>query len=581
MSQRKFILCSAPHGGRYAKFDETGIPLTEAEERTGINGTENSKFSEFMPVTVEDTLAEMKVLYEKGVRFFHDHSYDQNGIHACDPVFYQKLEAGLREIDPQLVHSVASSNRRGAEVVVFEKIFEGLQKLGIKSLEEVDVNNQEHLDVFINANMTRFRGTSIPVKPDTITTITNLEYGVLSPAKEGQDVARLFSATHPKLIEGYYDAHVAQLDSRGVNHEIEVSTMRAFEAIEKHFENGDRGFNKIGDPVHFVILFNFTAGLRLTDENVKGVLDEIEKFKERNPDHQVAVSFGMVATPKEAAKEKREKGDELPLNPKYNPDDPGHQPQFSELDYRKLIELTLKHDQNGLVDAFRVGPEDTPQMYGEQRSSTYFVDEMLELFKEYDLGVETDTMRVREAFNLQPRNVERDKLLSKNTSFLPKEVDVIESARGLYEMGFDHTRVGNRAVTNYDRAMQFGGKIYTDFIQQQLQEFKQKFKDYRKSQSVISEVKQLVQDGYTGISEIGTEAGDVDVNLKLKVTKKGKLKLLNDEGEYERIKTRDVTKNNDGSFDIGGRKVNFEQVPETAIQMMETNKLWYNSMGLG
>ncbi len=394
MARKSFVLCSAPHGGRYARIDETSGDLLRDIEAMLKTPITESKVSEHMPIYIQETIDQMKELYDLGVRFFHDHAFDLSGIHSTATQFYEAIETGLREIDPEVIHSVASSNRRGAGIVVLYNIIQELKSKNIDP-SQVDPNDSYHLSIFINGNIERFKGSLIPVPPDTITTITNLEYTISSKVIPERAHARLFSATHPELIQGYYQKHIQQLENTGVNHEIEVSTMKAFDIIEHHFENKAISlYNKIGDPVHFVILFNFTNGLLLNDDNVKKVLQKIQEFKQRNPSHKVAVTFGLVILPKLAAKTKRNKGKALPTN---------SAGKYLELDYRELIEMTLKHDTSGLVGCFRVGTEDTSIMYGKQQNDIFFIKEILGIFSEYGLSVEENTLAARNVFNLPPR----------------------------------------------------------------------------------------------------------------------------------------------------------------------------------
>lgn len=439
MANTSFGLCSAPSGGRYAKIYELG----GSEKARGEGG-----YSKYMPIRSHEVLSQMQELHDVGVRSFHQHSFDECGIHACDPKFYTEISRGLREIDPQAMLSFASSLRRGQLYRIYDQIARNFSTMGVNSYKQIDPQNPEHLGVFVDAHLTRFEGSSVYPPPDTLTTITAFEYAVLSNPKNmphERQISRMMSGKDERVIKGYYEKHVEILKQNNVHHEIEVSTTHSFRAIKDHFED-PKNPEKIGNPVHFVILFGFSKELALNDENVQFALEEIENFKQRNPNHQVSTTFGAVIRPKQAAA-KRTDGLKTSIE--------------GGLDYEDLVRLTLKHDHNNLVTTFRFGNEDTPAMYGEQVSDVDLAKDLAErIFPKYGITVEKDALALRKRHNLPERNPIVDMVLAQQTR-VPESVNVLDTVMRLRAIGFDPAgleKISNTAKRIHD-ALDFSGGL--------------------------------------------------------------------------------------------------------------------------
>lgn len=424
MKTKKVVLCSAPHGGRYARIDEkTKKLLRDVEYDSNLSFFETN-FSRFMPTSPTETLKQMQALYRNGVRVFHDHAYDRDGIHAATLSFYEEVDAGLRNIDPNVIHSVASSNRRGELIVVLYNIINRLLAMNVDPFD-FDPKDPKIVQVFIDENLDRFKGTFSKSTPDTITTITNLEYSVdntIDPSTTRQrEIAFLYSATHPAVIQGYYEKHITNLSKTSIHHEIEISNIQSFQIILKHFEN------RITSPVHFVILFNFTDDFKFNKTNVNAILNNIKAFKKRNPNHHVILTFGLVILPHLAKKVKRTAGQTLTQDSAGN---------YLELDYRELVELTLKLDTDHLVDCFRFGTEDTTVMYGKQTSDEQLVQEMHEILRDNKLEIERNTDYIRnELFKFPARTEAKSQVITDPEIY--KDPDVNTKYSWLIENGFE------------------------------------------------------------------------------------------------------------------------------------------------
>jgi len=170
----------------------------------------------------------------------------------------------------------------------------------------------------------------------------------------------------------YYRQLRSLCEQFGANEELELTTWGAFNVLRKVALDSNPGM--LGRP-HWVLLFGFSSRLPIDFETYQRALQKVERFTEATG-IRPAITVGAVIRPSEAARTKRGEG---------SPSTDG------EHDYREVLEWVLSDDR---VDAFRVGLEDTPLLYGEPQSNVGLVQAAAAICKEHGIAIETRRSKV-------------------------------------------------------------------------------------------------------------------------------------------------------------------------------------------
>ena len=154
--------------------------------------------------------------------------------------------------------------------------------------------------------------------------------------------------------------------------EIEITTMGQFDVLKQMTESGNYHMDA---PIHFVILLGFSNGLPIDKKTYEEALRNIEDLR-RGIDQPTVISVGAVIRPKEASAFPR------PL-------------LKGKHDYQEVMEWVTNDPR---VNIFRVGLEDTPELYGWQLTNPQLVTHAVNFFNGHGRDVITDPKILRAAF---------------------------------------------------------------------------------------------------------------------------------------------------------------------------------------
>lgn len=352
--QTSLVLAAALTGARYHPSRYPAVPIAPTQ-------------------VVADTIA----CFREGARFFHVHARNPlTGVQFANLDWYREvLNRARTVIHPRLPFGVATS-RKGDEVeATIAQMVETARRRhgGLASVEDM-----------VEGELARAIG--IHSGPDTVTSFTAPEILAARRAlpTAGIDASLASYSPHvrwkdPLVVRGYYRRLRALANRLRVRQELEITTAEAFPVIEDIASDPSLG---IDHRLHVVFLFGFSARLPIVRTTYERALDWVEQLR-HTTGADARISVGAVIPPHRAAR---------------HPGVPA--PGASESagnDYQQVLSWVLEDDR---VNAFRVGLEDTPVLYGEHRSNAWLVRHVRMLTEAAGVAIETDVPAVRTRLGL-------------------------------------------------------------------------------------------------------------------------------------------------------------------------------------
>jgi uncharacterized protein (DUF849 family) len=317
--------------------------------------------------------------YSEGARYFHVHARNPNtGVQFANLQWYQAVLDGARaQIHPRLPFGVATS-RKGEEV-----------EATISAIREAARRRHggaASVDDWVEGELARAVG--IHACPDAVTSFTAPEIlaGRRSLARAAIAASLASYPAHvrwtkPEIVRGYYRRLREWANRLSVRQEFEITTAEAYSAIEDIASDSSLGIDRC---LHVVFLFGFSSRLPISREAYEVALGWVESLRQATG-VDARISVGVVIPPHRAAAHPRTGGSATAGSRRY--------------DYEQVLAWVLEDDR---VDAFRVGLEDTPVLYGKPRSNAWLVRHARTLVQAAGVTVETDVSMVRARLGLKP-----------------------------------------------------------------------------------------------------------------------------------------------------------------------------------
>ena len=352
----KIVLATALTGARYSPWllkDTKDVAL------------DPKFYAQHMPITPEQVTQDVRGSYTYGARFFHVHARNpQTGAQWANLDWYDKVAQGIREIDPNVVISFPTSRKM--------EVGKGIEDR-LKLLEMIQKNSPGRVDRAYAEF--KVRGVAVEAHPDTLTTFTVPEVTMLGNLKNRLGVEETPGWTDPEVMKLYYEFLIQRTKELGVMQEIEITTMGQFDVLKRMAESGKYHMDA---PMHFVVLLGFSDGLPIDKKTYEVALKEIEDLR-KGVEHPAVITVGAVIPPQKAKKES---------SIRFEP---------GKHDYHEVMQWVTDDHRVGL---FRVGLEDTPELYGKQRKNAELVAHAAEFFDKKGVEIVTDAHVLREAFGL-------------------------------------------------------------------------------------------------------------------------------------------------------------------------------------
>jgi uncharacterized protein (DUF849 family) len=326
-----------------------------------------------IPVTPRAVVDDVRESYLAGAGFCHIHALNpMTGVQFADVDWYREVREGIR-------HTVHRDLAVG-----FPTSRKGEVDAQIRDALKVSRHRADRSSFELTVSAELLRTVAIHARPDSITSFTAPE--ILAARRTlGRNAIEASLAsygTHVRwqdagVVREYYRRLRRLANERGVRQELEITTSAAFTAIEDIAEDPTMGLD---DVVHVVFLLGFSSRLPITRASYDDSLAWLDALRRRTG-VQASVSVGVVIPPR-AAGSQSELADEN--------SGPGHP-------YRNVLEWVREDDR---VDAFRVGLEDTPVLYGQHRTNAWLVHHVRELAESSGIVVETDPRAARARLRL-------------------------------------------------------------------------------------------------------------------------------------------------------------------------------------
>lgn len=340
-----------------------------------LHNIEERYFAEHLPITPEQVIKDAIKAYNAGARLIHIHARNpETGAQYANLSWYKEVLKGIRKNCPGALVSFPTSRKGEVGTQIDTKLsdFPNVKGRAGRTIRAA-------MEVLI-------RGAAVEARPDTLTTFTVPETRLLGDKsiKDKRGVEDVPNWTSPSIMRSYFKQVNERANKLGVRQEIEITTMGEFDVLDE-LAKRDKEFHLKG-PMHFVLILGFSDGLKLNKKTYEAALDRIDKFKQNTGFH-ITVSCGAVIRPKEAAGKPEA---ELPAG---------------QHDYREVMRWVAADDR---IDAFRVGLEDTPKLYGNQQTNGGLVEEARKFFEDLDVRIEMNPKKVRKIFGMEKREVSRE-----------------------------------------------------------------------------------------------------------------------------------------------------------------------------
>lgn len=329
-------------------------------------------YAKNMPLTPEAIASDVTNGYRNGALFFHAHARNpKTGAQYADLGWYQSVASLVRRINPNLILSFPTSRK----MEVGKEIDTKLEALHKKQGKPPGIFDRAYYEL-------KIRGIAVEAQPDTLTTFTVPEVKILGTPKDSRGVEDVPGWSDPDVMKLYYHGLIQRTKELGVMQEIEITTMGQFDVLRQMAESGNYHMDA---PIHFVILLGFSNGLPINKETYEEALRNIEDLR-RGVNYPTCITVGAVIRPKEAS---RSFLDDLPNNIH---------------DYYQVMEWVVDDPR---VNIFRVGLEDTPELYGEQWTNPELITHVAEFFDSRGRVIEKDPNALRNILGCRNRFEEK------------------------------------------------------------------------------------------------------------------------------------------------------------------------------
>ena len=325
---------------------------------------ERDFYAQNMPITPEEVARDVEEGNQAGAVFFHAHARNPlTGAQYADLGWYRQTARLVRKINPDLIISFPTSRK----MEVGHQIERGLEALHKAQGNPPGLHDRAYYEQ-------KIRAVAVEAKPDTLTTFTVPEVKMFGEPRNSEGAEDVPWWNDPEVMQLYYHALIQRVEELGVMQEVEITTMGQFDIL-RHM--ADLGTYHMDAPIHFVVLLGFSNGLPIDKDTYEEALRNIEDLR-RGVDYPTPITVGAVIRPKEACK------------------------RFFELskgehDYHEVMEWVTGDPR---VDIFRVGLEDTPELYRHQWRNPNLVSHAADFFDGHGLRIETDPNVLRERFGL-------------------------------------------------------------------------------------------------------------------------------------------------------------------------------------
>lgn len=337
-----------------------------------------------IPVTPEAVIRDAKQCFDAGARVFHVHARNpKTGQQFANLDYYKDVKAGIRR---QLgdVPLIFPTSRKGEVEFQIEDELRRVQS-PVDSYAE---------DVARRAEAELLRGISLYAEPDRITTFTAPDILIGGRAYQEDYAAATASYSDstrtswkdPAVARAYYRALTRRTRERGISEEIEVSTWGAFDVLEGIGKDPTLSFPPV---LSIVLLPGFSARLPISKEALDGAMERVDRLAALTGSTISVTVAAVIPPPLAYSGPGRRAGDSLPAG---------------KHDYREVIEWIAEDPR---VASFRVGLEDTPELFGEKLTNAGLVDHARRVFDELGIMTELNVSAVRRTIGLEVETGER------------------------------------------------------------------------------------------------------------------------------------------------------------------------------
>jgi uncharacterized protein (DUF849 family) len=318
--------------------------------------------------------------YDAGARAIHIHARNPlTGLQFSDLSYYQAVTDGIRE-DLGDVPLIFPTSRKGeVELQIEEEIQRNYSPVN---------SDEERIACRVRAEL--LRAISMEACPDRITTFTppelliagNISSNDYAAATSSYSEVTRMAWKDPIVMKAYFRALTDRIRALGLSEELEITTWKAFDVIEGMIEDPTLSFPQ---TISFVILLGFSAHLPIAKETYNAAIERVQQLAAR-AGMIAKITVGAAISPPQAyCGPVRESGQSLPP---------------CKHDYREVIEWVADDSR---VASFRVGLEDTPELFGQKPSNADLVEHVREVFGGLSVPIELDIIAARRAIGLKDK----------------------------------------------------------------------------------------------------------------------------------------------------------------------------------
>lgn len=330
-----------------------------------------------MPLTPEQVAEDAKRSFNEGARAIHYHARDpQSGLQCADVELYRRVRELLNRCISDVPISFASSRKGRVETDIQRE----LMRLNARSPHRE--NSPENL---LQAELVRLGG--LEANPDSFTSFSPPEILMMGEIAHPDRIVALESYSEltrrswrdPLVMQSYYRYLVGRARSNGIQEEMEITTAKSFSVVEQIAADPSLG---LPSELRIVILLGFSAHLPITKAAYEDAVSRALAIGQ-SAGVRVHITVGAAIHPNAAHPgPERRPGEPLP---------PGKH------DLMEVIELVANDPR---IESFRAGIEDSPVMYGEQKSNAQLIRHARSVFESLGVEIELDVAETRRIFAL-------------------------------------------------------------------------------------------------------------------------------------------------------------------------------------
>jgi hypothetical protein len=316
----------------------------------------------YLPVTPAQAVADAEACFRAGAGMFHWHARNEaSGEQFADSAWYQQVVRSVRR-KLGLVPQSCATSRKGE---VSRQIEDSLEKAGSCSLAR-------------RIDLEMIRACGLAAQPDAMTSFSAGELAIFGGDHTADQTgySALQAWRDPKIVQAYYLRLRSELAARGIVEEFEITTSASFSILGRLACDSSLG---VGPSLHCVVLLGFSAKLPISWTAYSMAMAQLEEFSRRTG-IEPAITVGAVIPPHAAVTDPAKREEEIAAGRK---------------DYQQVMEWVAEDDR---VDGFRVGMEDTVELYGERVSNAGLVAHAVQYFRRRGIRVENSAEFVRARF---------------------------------------------------------------------------------------------------------------------------------------------------------------------------------------